>query len=189
MALSTTRLQPEMDFGTLVNALNQNFSLLENLNVIQIFKDNDGVPRVLLGRRSDEIYGLFVSKVGIDVTKATDDQLVFNSNQNTLKIITTDTLVLTRNAGSSSASSVVPAPTTGTAFFAWGTLASVSPNLTYPLSYFSPSATGTMLWGVRAFYDASAGAVKFIAESYDAGTTATAQTFNIKYYLLQETLI
>lgn len=38
MALGTVRLQPNMKFDMLVNALNQNFALLENLDVNNFFR-------------------------------------------------------------------------------------------------------------------------------------------------------
>jgi hypothetical protein len=86
MALPTTRLQQAMDYATLINSLNQNFALLENLNVAQTFKDEMGVNRIQLGKQPDGTYGLKVSQPGIDVLTATDDQLVFNSNNNLFKI-------------------------------------------------------------------------------------------------------
>lgn len=47
--------------------------------------------RMIEGKLPDGSYGLWVSKPGFDVTTATADQLVFNSNQNIFKIVKTDT--------------------------------------------------------------------------------------------------
>ncbi len=57
---------------------------------------NDGTTnRILNGYQSVlDQWGLFVSKPGIDVTKATADQLIFNSNQDIFKIALSDTATL-----------------------------------------------------------------------------------------------
>ena len=67
MSLASIRLQPGMDNATLVNALNQNFALLENLNVSQTFKDEIGTNRIILGKFPDGTYGLIISKPNKDV--------------------------------------------------------------------------------------------------------------------------
>ncbi len=53
MGLATIRLQPGMDSATLVAALNENFALLENLNRKQIFKDETGTNRIIIGQFPD----------------------------------------------------------------------------------------------------------------------------------------
>lgn len=55
---------------------------------VDIFKDDAGTRRVLLGKGSNGFYGLKVSPEGVDVYTATDDQLIFNSDQNVFKIDT-----------------------------------------------------------------------------------------------------
>ena len=51
-------------------------------------KVNDGTyNRVLVGLLPDGTYGLKVSQLNYDVTTATDDNLIFNSNQNSFKIV------------------------------------------------------------------------------------------------------
>lgn len=69
MGLATVRLQPGMDNATMINAINQNFELLENLNRTQIFKDETGVQRIILGQFPDKTWGLIISKEGEDVVK------------------------------------------------------------------------------------------------------------------------
>lgn len=73
MALGTVRLSPTMDMATLVTVLNQNFALLENLNVTEVFKDETGTNRILLGRAPKGNYVLAISKPGIDVVKALNE--------------------------------------------------------------------------------------------------------------------
>lgn len=69
MSLATIRLQPGMDQQTMISAINENFQLLENLNRTQIFKDETGVQRIILGQFPDKTWGLIISKPGEDVVK------------------------------------------------------------------------------------------------------------------------
>ena len=88
------------DLSTVVNDMNTNLLDLKGREVTQVFKDDNGNPRVILGKAPDGTYGLKVSKDGYNVTSASNDQLVFNSSQNTLKVILTDTMTVTKNASS-----------------------------------------------------------------------------------------
>lgn len=56
-------------------------------------------PRIIEGLLPDSTYGMWVSKPGIDVTTATISDLVFNSNQDTFKIIKKDTITVTTTGG------------------------------------------------------------------------------------------
>lgn len=95
MALSTVRLQETMSQQILIAAINDNFALLENLNVTQIFKNKDGVPQIILGRYPDGTYGLKISRDGVDVLTASDDDLIFNSANNLFKIVDSGEVPLT----------------------------------------------------------------------------------------------
>lgn len=106
----------------------------------------------------------------------------------TLRIIASGTIQVNRTAGNTSAVALISAPIGANAFFAWGTLSNASPQLTYPLNYYAPNGTGGILWGIRAYYDASVGVIKIFNESYDSGVTASEYDVTVKYYLLHETL-
>ena len=69
MPMQTVRLHPGMSYQALVAALNENFALLENFSRTQIVKDEQGTPRIILGRLPDGTYGLVISKPGVDVLK------------------------------------------------------------------------------------------------------------------------
>lgn len=69
MGLATIRLQPGMDMDTLISVLNENFTLLENLNRTQVFKDETGVNRIIIGLLPDKTWGLVISKPGVDVVR------------------------------------------------------------------------------------------------------------------------
>lgn len=88
-----------------VSSDNSNASNLNQINDLartvassertQIFKDDAGTRRVLLGKGLNDFYGLKVSPEGQDVYDATDDQLIFNSDQNVFKIVDKITIVPT----------------------------------------------------------------------------------------------
>jgi len=61
---------------------------------VTIYKDDAGTRRVLEGKGADGFYGLKVSPAEVDVYTATDDQLIFNSGQNVLKIVQTGTATI-----------------------------------------------------------------------------------------------
>lgn len=70
------------------NQVNDLAREVRSKDVVEIFKDDiDATRRVLLGKGADGFYGLKVSPPGVDVYTATDDQLIFNSNQNVFKIV------------------------------------------------------------------------------------------------------
>jgi hypothetical protein len=52
------------------------------------------VPRILEGLLPDGSYGMWVSKPGVDVTTANSSGLIFNSNQDTFKIVQTATVTI-----------------------------------------------------------------------------------------------
>lgn len=72
---------------TNLGQINDMMRELSKLDEIQIFKDDSGTRRVLLGKGKDGFYGLKVSQPGVDVWDAANDELVFNSEQNVFKIV------------------------------------------------------------------------------------------------------
>ncbi len=72
-----------------VNNINNVVRELNNRDTVQVFKDDTGTRRVLLGKGKDGFYGIKVSQEGSDVYDASDDDLVFNSNQNVFKVVAT----------------------------------------------------------------------------------------------------
>lgn len=79
---------------TAVSDINQNILELKGREVTEIFKDDTGTRRVLLGKGADGFYGLRVSQEGVDVYTATLAQLVFNSDNNLFKIVASGTTTL-----------------------------------------------------------------------------------------------
>jgi hypothetical protein len=78
-----------LDQAGLVTAMNNNILELKNREKTEIFKDDTGTPRVILDNN-----GLRTTPAGIDVTTATNAQYSFNSAQNTLKVLATQSLTI-----------------------------------------------------------------------------------------------
>lgn len=85
--ISPIQLTPDMDMGTLVNAVNNNFRQVEAENRTKVIKDEEGIDRVIMGRLPDSTYGIKVSKPGIGVLTADDNDLIFSSSNNLFKIV------------------------------------------------------------------------------------------------------
>lgn len=90
-ALSQTDLNTQ-DIQNIVDEFNKfqdqysSGNIQQNQQNIIVFDDNTN--RVLIGYQTVlQQWGLFVSQIGVDVTQATADQLVFNSNQDIFKIV------------------------------------------------------------------------------------------------------
>lgn len=65
--LSPIKLTPNMKMGTLVTAINNMFNQVESANRTQVIKDENGINRILIGRNPKGVYGVYISKPGIDV--------------------------------------------------------------------------------------------------------------------------
>ena len=92
-----------------LNSVNKLIKEVNGSKVTQVFKDRTGTNRVLLGSGADDFYGLKVSKSGVDVYGASDDQLVFNSEQNVFKIVSTGSTSITLPASPNDSYSVTVA--------------------------------------------------------------------------------
>jgi len=82
------------DPQNIANEMNKNILELKNNEVVQYFKDDTGTRRVMLGKGPSGFYGLKVSQEGYDVYTASNDELVFNSDNNVFKIIQSGTATL-----------------------------------------------------------------------------------------------
>jgi hypothetical protein len=90
-ALSTVDLNTQ-DISNLIDNFNQLQSQLQGGNITQnpqnIIVFDGTANRVLIGFQTVlQLWGLFVSLPGVDVTTATANQLLFNSNQDVFNII------------------------------------------------------------------------------------------------------
>ena len=183
------------------NQVNSLAKDVQNSKVTQVFNDSTD-RRVLLGKGKDDFYGLKVSKPGFDVYDATDDELAFNSDQNVFKIVLSGT---TSVSISGSFPSFVPQTATvahglGTtpAFTVYvenpnystltGLIASSGQGLTAtPFTvYYNNSVTVEALLTISARADATNLYIDIINLTL-VSTGFPSWTWNLKYYIMQET--
>ena len=171
------------------NQVNDLATEVRSKDVTQIFKDDTGTRRVLLGKGADGFYGLKVSPPGVDVYTATDAQLVFNSDQNIFKIVASDTGTVT-TSGHGNFTTVIPHGLSFTpALIAYANYPSGSATAYNPVplilynavggadTQLEPAITATVIVddvNVTLFV------AKITSASFDGDYT-------FKYYLLQET--
>ena len=79
-----TPIQPGTDPSQQMAIINKNFAELDNETVKKLYDDSTGTHRIFIDASVPVIK---ISKAGVDVTTATDDQLTFNSQQNIFKIV------------------------------------------------------------------------------------------------------
>lgn len=193
-----------------VSPTNSNASNLNQINDLartvassertQIFKDDAGTRRVLLGKGLNDFYGLKVSPVGTDVYDAADADLIFNSNQNVFKILKTGSLSMPSASVTAgdflvrTQTATFPTQTQAPAVIAFGK---------------GPFSSGLSLWSGIKMYAYSVGAgtginpaqidvldtnittssVEFISTYINGdGLSQTAPAYTITYYILQESV-
>lgn len=154
-----------------------------------VFKDDSGVRRVLLGKGSDNFYGLKVSQEGVDVYDASDDDLVFNSNNNVFKIVATGTVTVNKPASTASAATIVAhglgyAPV-GVVYLDDGSTIVAIPFSAHSLA----GATAGLCTRTYSFVvDSSDLTITVTAPNWAGNTSYTDElNFTVRYYLLQET--
>lgn len=181
----------------LINQTNTAIRELNARDVTEIFKDDTGTRRVLLGKGKDGFYGLKVSKPGFDVYDSDGDDLAFNSDQNVFKIVDTGTLSLTHTIGGSgnvitTTESVAHGLSYTPALLAFITLDpgimsgdlsnSTVPN-PYPILYtLSAGATLTLMGQAEVYVDSTN--VYFTLRT--DGVSGGPYNCSAKYYLMQE---
>ena len=92
--MGNTPTNSDSSASQVTNQINGVARDLQALQTTQIFKDDTGTRRVLLGKGADGFYGLKVSQEGVDVFSAANDDLVFNSDQNVFKIVSSGTSII-----------------------------------------------------------------------------------------------
>lgn len=88
-------ISPEQDKSQQSAFLNTNLQNLSDALNPLLVKDDTGMKRVLAGKGANGFYGLKVSKPGFDVYDTADTNLIFNSNQNMFKIVTSGNATVT----------------------------------------------------------------------------------------------
>lgn len=168
----------------LQNQLNNTIRDLQAKERVQVFKDDEGVRRVLLGKSSNSFYGLKVSKPDIDVFSATDEQLVFNSEQNVFKIVDKGTIEITLDADTATAVEIAHGLSYTPIVLAFFT----SDTQYYPLPAIMASTINTTsnMIEIQTWLDAYTDSTNLIIKGQNANATP-AGPLSVTYYLLQET--
>lgn len=171
------------DPSQMIATVNNNFAQLDNEGVNKIYRGDDGVPRIFIDGTTGVIK---VAPAGTDVTTATDSELTFNSSQNVFKVVTASTTSIT-----------VPDPPVAGSFYSSTVAHGLSHTPLVVASVFDGSlyqflpltvtvySAGSILIDYTLTCYADATNVVFRFQSRDANPLK-AGTYNIKYYLLQE---
>lgn len=153
-----------------------------------LFFDGDNY-RMIVGFDSDANPVVKISEEGFSVLNAADDELIFNSDRNVFKIAQTGTVEFSKGANSAGASTQVAHGLNFTpiviAYF-------LSGSLYYPFGDLGVAATGANSGKVTRATSLSVDAnnVYFGVQTPDwsgNGNYTAAETYTVKYYLLEET--
>lgn len=142
-----------------------------------IGRDINKIPRIII-LSDKEDFLVKISKPGFDVLTATDDELIFNSNQNIFKIVDTGTISVTKSSAQL-ASEVSVSHGLGYIPAYLGYVFSTGYFLT-PLVIFDIPTSGRVTYDM--FTDANNVYARIVAQNTGAIESAT-----FKYFLMQET--
>jgi len=159
---------------------------------------NDGSFNLArFGYQDDGSIALKIAQSGVSVDTAGDDELVFNSNQNVLKVVKSGTVSMSSSSVSSGNDSTRNVTVTHSLGFAPMVIAIAKYSSTYfewngsnLWSYAIGAGSGVTFYGIEFFTKTiSTSAVTFTSLYLNGagGGPVTTQAYTIKYYLLQET--
>jgi len=155
-----------------------------------IGRDSSALPRLIILADGSE-FEMKISEPSQDVTTATNDNLIFNSNQNILKIVQTDTVTVPNPGSGTFTQSSVEIDTgivSVTALMCTAFI--INSGYSNPLPFFSPALNGTyggFLWSYQASTRVVSGTVRFRVDCNNFDVVSGPGTATIKYYILQET--
>jgi hypothetical protein len=215
MAKNTASISPRaVGSATSGKVTTKNDQIITNngtFDVITLGRQNDGTygmtmndsanARLLIGPDSGGNIAVKVSKVGYDAATATNDQLIFNSQQDVFKIVAKYTVSFTVTCGAFGEANTIFSVThnlgylplyIGSANITTNTVSGVTG--IYPLPYFMPAGanngTGNNIWGFLAAvvpWTVSTTQIQF--EAVVGSQNASGQTLagSVTVYVLQET--
>jgi hypothetical protein len=181
------------DLAQAIPIINKNFAELDQPTAV--YSDRNGVPSISIGLGSDGSSRIRVARAGVDVTKATDDQLLFNSAQNTFKVVNKLTGSFTLTSAATPTSTLVTI--THSLGYVPFTLSNVNLSADtaggntgiFPIPFFSVGTGGgtTNVFIIRSYVKVrSVSTTDIVFEVGTAGGPATI-TGAISVYVLQET--
>jgi hypothetical protein len=195
--------------GINVNQAGDNQLILKDDYNSRIYYNANGVPTVLLGRRSSTTpaqYGFYVSKNGVDVTQASDSQLVFNSGQDVFKVVSSgvasgstsdsaQSLAVTINHNLNYVPSVIAYVQPPTGNFSPFTIAPTFgggwvqlPFTTYIVNVAIQNSASTGIYPLMSYYvESNSSSIIIRGYQYITGMVSSSFVANFKYFILQET--
>lgn len=217
--MSITPVSTSNSDSTNLNQINNMVRQLNNEQVTKVFKQAGGVDALINGRLPNDLgYGtilydetgtpliymaivggqpiLKVSPPGVDATTAGDDELLFNSTQNVLKVVASGTVNFTpSNSGFpnytvTSGRKTGPVVTHNLGFVPLVKAAtqrpsvSFDPNVLTELPFLESNGSSSVL--INAFYSATSTTLSFFFDFGGSWSFNAPPNFVIKYYLLQE---
>jgi hypothetical protein len=220
-----TPINPGSDLSAIVNQINQNFAKLDGEAVTKVINGPNSTNRLIQGRLPGDLgYGtilydalgnvsiylatdadgnpvLKIAKEGKDATTGGNEDLVFNSSQNVLKVVATDTTTIPGftiapavNTGFRTATVTSPVPFAAVLAFMVDVSGNRSPvpgfrvfNGFYAYGAGTSNAMPLNQW---VTYNSTSTGVDFTNNVTvpDTSVGMTVSAVNIKYYLLQETV-
>lgn len=154
---------------------------------IELFDDK--LRSMIIGRDSQDRQVVKIAKEGFDAKEARNDELVFNSLQNTLKVVKTDIITVGVGTDATNWSTLphglgfAPVPL---AFLNNVTLSGIAAGANIPLPTYSSLSVDTVNQRVnmRTWLHALADEVNLYIVVFNS--TGVAFNLNVKYFLLQE---
>lgn len=175
-----------------INQTNTAIRELNSRDITELFKDETGVRRVLLGKGANGFYGLKVSKPTFDVYTASGDELAFNSDQNVFKIVTSGNGTIpansTGNPGAGNFTNSIQSTVLSHGLgYVPAILAFIEINGTYLLLPYTSTTNGatSAAWTTYTL-SADDTDINFQSEILAYGAAGSSLAQNVKYYLLQE---
>lgn len=189
---------PDVSVDTLATRVNPNQVATGVTRGAQVIPGSDGNPQVLMGNQATFGNGFFVAKPAKNIVTITSaDDLIFNSNQNTFKIVST-------LSGNFPSVTTIPAGGAGT--FASNTaVSSIAHGLSYLPAFIAymkvgneyqlvplrnEYGTGVQFAFVTLYVTVDSTNVNLYTTltTYGAGSQTFTSTYSGKIYLLQETI-
>ncbi len=175
--------------GSLGDKIQVGDILIDGKDQAITLSEDGRLKSLLIGRDSQGRQVVKVAKEGFDAKDGRDDELVFNSLQNTLKIVKTDTITVSASGNATNWSTVphnlgfAPIPL---AFLNNVTLSGIAVGANVPLPTYTSLSVDTVNQRVdmRTWLHAMADDTNFYIVAFNS--TGTPFNINIRYYLLQE---
>lgn len=193
IASSLSGDDPEAQIKSVIKQLNEWGRTISNESRTNITKDDSGTQRLLIGYQEDGFangnVGVKMSQQGVDVAEATSDELIFSTDFNSFKIISTGTATVTKPAGASLATTTVAHGQAGVGGLI--AIAFVDPTSSGSDKIQTPHVEFTSAGVLYGYYNLFTNPTNMVfsvaTPNVVGGLFGVAFTASFKYYILRET--